>query len=202
MSIAALSRAPRHDNRRQSLLDAAARLFREHGFHATSMRDLASAVGMLSGSIYYHFPSKEEVLLAVYEEGVRRIADHVDAAVVRERNPWDRLAAACAAHLEMLLDGGDYAQVVIRVLPRDGGAVAPRLIALRDEYEGRFTDVIEQLRLPAEVDRRYLRLLLLGGLNWSQVWYRPGGDSPKVIAGRFLDIVRRRLDADARRKSP
>src|ERR1700752_2149636 len=68
-SSPAASRAPRQDNRRVQLLDAAARLFRERGFHATSMRDIAKAVGMLSGSIYYHFNSKEEMLLAVYEEG-------------------------------------------------------------------------------------------------------------------------------------
>ena len=54
-SSAQALRAPRQDNRRAQLLDAAARLFRERGFHATSMRDIAKAVGMLSGSIYYHF---------------------------------------------------------------------------------------------------------------------------------------------------
>ena len=66
-STPASSRAPRQDNRRQQLLDVAARLFRERGYHVTSMRDIAREVGMLSGSIYYHFPSKEEMLLAVYE---------------------------------------------------------------------------------------------------------------------------------------
>lgn len=84
-SSQAALRAPRQDNRRAQLLDAAAHLFSERGFHATSMRDIAKAVGMLSGSIYYHFESKEEMLLAVYEEGKRRIADEVDAAVAKDR---------------------------------------------------------------------------------------------------------------------
>src|SRR6516225_9335501 len=85
------SRLPRQDNRRLLLLDAAARLFSERGFHATSMRDLARAVGMLSGSIYYHFESKEEMLLAVYEEGVRRVAAAVEQAVADQTEPWKRL---------------------------------------------------------------------------------------------------------------
>src|SRR5579864_8515624 len=110
------SRAPRQDNRRAQLLDAVARLFRERGFHATSMRDIAKAVGMLSGSIYYHFESKEEMLLAVYQEGKRRVAEAVDAAVTAESGPWQRLEAACAAHLRALIAYRDYTQVMIQTL--------------------------------------------------------------------------------------
>src|SRR5271155_1146515 len=85
------ARPPRQDNRRGHLLDAAAKLFAERGFHATSMRDIAKAVGMLSGSIYYHFESKDEMLLAVYEQGVERMAQGVDEAMVLEAGPWERL---------------------------------------------------------------------------------------------------------------
>src|ERR1700736_5939648 len=88
-------RAPRQDNRRQQLLDAAARLFRERGYHVTSMRDIAREVGMLSGSIYYHFSSKEEMRQAVYEEGLRYIAERVDAAVATGGSAWTRLGAGC-----------------------------------------------------------------------------------------------------------
>ena len=189
-----LSRAPRQDNRRQQLLDAAARLFRERGYHVTSMRDIAHEVGMLSGSIYYHFPSKEELLLSVYEEGLRHIAEQVDAAVAGRNTPWERLEAGCAAHLEALLELSDYTQVMIRVLPPEGGKVAERLLELRDQYEARFRQLIDALPLPEDADRRYLRLLLMGGLNWSHVWYHPGGDSPALIAHRMIDLLRRRLD--------
>lgn len=181
--------APRQDNRRQQLLDTAAHLFRQHGYHATSMRDIASAVGMLPGSIYYHFASKDELLVTVYREGVSRIAERLDAAVAGKKEPWQQLEAACIAHLQTLLDHSDYAQVVIRVLPDDAPAVRVRLAALRDQYEERFKDLVAALDLPAYVDRHYLRLLLLGALNWSQVWYRRGGDSPRTIAKRFLQVL-------------
>lgn len=192
--VSSASRAPRQDNRRQLLLDVAARLFRERGYHVTSMRDIAHEVGMLSGSIYYHFSSKEELLLAVYEEGLRHIAEQVDAAVAERNTPWERLEAGCTAHLEALLELSDYTQVMIRVLPPEGGKVAERLLELRDQYEARFRKLIDALALPDAADRRYLRLLLMGGLNWSHVWYRPGGDTPVVIAHRMIDLLRQRLD--------
>ncbi len=188
-------RAPRQDNRRAQLLDAAAQLFSERGFHATSMRDIAKTVGMLSGSIYYHFESKEEMLLAVYEEGERRIADAVDVAVANAAEPWKRLEAACAAHLRALIAHRDYSQAMIRTRPQEAGAFAGRIRELRQDYEMRFRRLIEDLPLPPDVDRHYLRLLLFGALNWSQVWYHSGGDSPEVVARHFVGILRRPLQA-------
>lgn len=199
---------PRAHNRRREILDAAARHFARQGFHAASMRGIAAAAGMLPGSLYYHFPSKHELLLAVYQEGVRRIAERLDAAVARARSPWARLEAACVAHLEMLLEaGGDYAQVVIRVRPQDCPAMAARLVALRDAHEDRFKALIAALELPRNAlggapghapggapgggaDRQALRLMILGTLNWAQTWYRPGGDPPATLARRFLALLR------------
>jgi TetR/AcrR family transcriptional regulator, cholesterol catabolism regulator len=196
-SLTQALRAPRQDNRRAQLLDAAARLFRARGFHATSMRDIAKAVGMLSGSIYYHFDSKEEMLLAVYEEGKRRVAEAVDAAVANEAEPWQRLEAACAAHLRALIAHRDYTQVMIQTLPHEAGAAESRIRDLRRDYEQRFRRLIDDLTLPPDIDRHYLRLLLFGALNWSQVWYRTGGDSPEIVARRFLDTLRKQLEIQA-----
>ena len=58
------------------------------------MRDIAKAVDMLPGSIYYHFSSKDELLVTVYEQGVRRISEKVDTAASAETDPWRRLEAA------------------------------------------------------------------------------------------------------------
>jgi AcrR family transcriptional regulator len=183
-------RAPRTDNRLPQLLDAAARLFSAQGFHGTSIRDIASAVDMLPGSVYYHFAAKEDLLAAVYAEGVRRISACVTEAIAGLGDPWARLEAACVAHLEALLDDSDYAQVVIRVRPQDAASVAARLTALRDDYERLFVGLIAALPLAPSVDRRTLRLMLLGALNWSQGWYRPGRDDPRTIARRFVALVK------------
>lgn len=191
-------RAPRADNRLPQILDAAARLFRAQGFQGTSVRDIVRAVDMLPGSLYYHFATKEDLLAEVYAEGVRRISARVRAAIEPLADPWARLEAACVAHLEAILEDDDYAQVVIRVRPGDAPAAQPRLIALRDEYEALLTRLVADLKLPRGIDRRTLRLMLLGALNWSQTWYQPGGDSPKTIARRFVALLQQPLNSKER----
>ncbi len=182
-------RAPRADNRLPQILDEAARLFRAQGFQGTSVRDIVRAVDMLPGSLYYHFATKEDLLAEVYAEGVRRISARVRAAIEGKRDPWQRLDAACVAHLEAILEDDDYAQVVIRVRPSDVPAANKRLTALRDEYEALFAKLVQDLPLPRGTDRRTLRLMLLGALNWSQTWYRSGRDSPKTLARRFVLLL-------------
>jgi len=184
------------ENRRESLLDAAARLFGTRGFAATSIRDIASAVGMLSGSIYYHFPSKEELALAVHERGVTHIQRAVETAVAAAGDdPWNRVEAACVAPLEALLDGRSHALVVTpqfaRALPK---ALRSRLIRQRDSYERVFAELLDALPLPADSDRRYFRLAILGSLNWALTWYRADGDPPAVIARSILRLYREPLD--------
>jgi len=188
--MARTTRAPRADNRLPHILDAAARLFREKGYAATSMRDIAGAVDMLPGSLYYHFASKGELLVAVYAEGVRRISAAVAGAIEGKRDPWSRLEAGCVAHLEALLQASDYAQVVIRVQPSDAPDVAGDLIRLRDGYETLFRGMVEALPLARGVDRRTLRLMLIGALNWSQIWYHRGKDAPRRIAREFVALLR------------
>jgi AcrR family transcriptional regulator len=150
---------------------------------------------MLPGSLYYHFASKEALLVAVYAEGVRRITEAVQTALERAGDPWERLENVCAAHLDSLLGESDYAQVVIRVRPDDAPAVAAQLTALRDAYERTFAQAIQALPLPNRADRRTFKLMLLGALNWSPTWYRSGGDSPQVLARRFVRLLRDRLAA-------
>ncbi|HLX30354.1 MAG TPA: TetR/AcrR family transcriptional regulator [Casimicrobiaceae bacterium] len=189
--MASPARAPRADNRLPLILDEAARLFGERGFHGTTIRDVVRGIDMLPGSLYYHFAAKEDLLAAVYGEGVARITERVRAAIAKRVDPWQRLTAACVAHLEALLAEGDYAQVVIRVRPADVPAIAARLTALRDRYERMFVELIDALPVRSNVDRRTLRLMLLGALNWSQTWYRPGHDDPRAIARNFVALLRR-----------
>ncbi len=196
VSVARAVRAPRADNRLPLILDAAARLFAAQGFHGTSVRDIVRAIDMLPGSLYYHFPTKEALLAEVYTEGVRRISAAVRAAIAGRRDPWGRLEAACIAHLEALLDAGDYAQVVVRVRPGDAASVAGELVRLRDAYEAIFAELVTALPLARGVDRRSVRLLLLGALNWTQTWYHPGRDAPRTIARRFVTLLRGQLDKE------
>ena len=181
----------RAHSRLPQLLDEAARAFAQRGFAAASVRDIVGPVGMLPGSLYCHFETKEALLLAVYKEGVERISSAVDAAVAPFAAPWGRLEAACVAHLRSLLDQTDYSQVVIRVRPSDAPVVERELVALRDRYEARWAKLVAALPLERGVNRHDLRLCLIGALNWSQTWYRDGGAStPDHIARRFVALMK------------
>ena len=184
-------RSPRSDNRLSTLLDAAARLFADKGYVATSMRDIAQACGMLPGSLYYHFAAKEDLLVAVYERGVQELLANVRIAVAKESEPWLRLQAACTAHLQTVLRHSDYAQVLIRVLPHDVAPAAARLAELRDEYETQFATLVGALPLADGADRKALRLMLIGALNWSRFWFTsPGRDTPRSLARKFVGFLK------------
>ena len=179
------------DSRLPKVLDQAAKLFRTQGFEGTSVRDIARAVGMLPGSLYCHFATKEELLAAVYLKGVEQISAAVQTAVQLHADPWERLQGACVAHLESILQDDDYAQVVIRVRPADVALVNQNLIDLRNRYEQLFIDLIKALPLRKGTDRRAFRLLLIGALNSSQTWYRPSGKyKPRAIAHQFIALLR------------
>jgi AcrR family transcriptional regulator len=185
-----VSGAQRINNRVKPLLDAAASQFATKGYRAATIRDIAAAVDMLPGSVYYHFSSKQALLLAVYEEGVRRISARLDEAVAAEQDPWQRLRKASEAHLETILDQSAYASVMNRVAPDQVPEIEQELIELRSAYEDRFVALCEELPLPRGTDRRLLRLMLLGAVNWAQVWYRPDRSSIEDISRSFVDNLR------------
>lgn len=187
-----MAQAARANNRNDLLLEGAAELFAERGYQASTMREIARKCGMLSGSIYYHYPTKDALLVAVYEEGVRRLTERVEAALEGRTDPWDRLEATLRAHIAMIVEPTAYARVIIRVLPDGAPEVAGALTALRHRYEAILRDLIEALPLPPEVDRTLLRLLVIGAANHVPVWRKPGGAAPEEIAGELMSMLRGR----------
>jgi AcrR family transcriptional regulator len=175
---------------RAKLIAVSARLFARGGFEATSMRDIAGRCGMLAGSMYYHFPSKNDLIAAVYEAGVAEIGAAVDEALEKARGPWPRLEAGCIAHLEALLADSAHAAVMTADLSRLERRLKRRLVTLRDGYEKRFVELVAALPLPAATDRSLWRLQLLGALNWTPTWYQPGGKAPADIARAMVAALR------------
>jgi len=192
----------RSNNRGQPLLDNAARLFADRGYMDTTIREVAAACDMLPGSVYYHHSSKQNLLLAVYETGVAHIKDRIQAAAARhadDKNSWDLVEAVVVAHLETILDQSDYARVIVGVSPSQVPEIYDELRALRDEYENTFANVLDALDLPADVDPKMLRLMLLGALNGVQTWYRPGRKTPAEIGSTFVAYLRNALDSKQRK---
>ena len=189
--VRAAARPRGEEQTRERILAAAAEWFGTHGYAATSIRDIARDVGVTVGAIYVHFPSKERLLVAVYEEGVRRIGDAVDA-VPGELAPWERLERMAVAHLDALLDNAGYARVIVRVIPGDVREAAKDLAHLRGGYEQRFRDIVESLELAPGTDRTLLRLQLLGALNATHTWFKRGGGriGTRQIARQFVATIK------------
>lgn len=188
--------APISPDRRAELIEKAARLFGAHGYNKTSMRDISAAFGILHGSIYHHFGSKDELFIAVYSAGVDRFIAEVEKAVVDHGDPWQRLEAACVAHLEALLSRESPAATVLADWSSTySEPLRQALVAQRDRYEKVFSRLTDAVELPEGVKRRYFRLGLLGALNGALMWYQPGGDSPATVAKHLVGLFRRKVTA-------
>ena len=155
------------------------------------MRDIAGDAGLLAGSIYHHFPSKEVLLHDAYRAGVERVICAHDAAIAGQSDAWNRLEAACEAHLQSLLADDPLARLLsldLRPLPPE---LRSKLVAERDRYETRFAAVVGAIGIPAGADERTARMMLLGALNWTPVWYKRGGESPRRISRAFVRLLRK-----------
>lgn len=165
-------------NRRHQLLTAAARLFRRQGFDATSTRDIAAAVGMHSGSPFYHFKSKDALLYAVMEEGMHSaIARQAAALAVAEpavTAPLAKMRRLIRTHFDTLHGpGNDFVPVMLYEHRSLSVRQRTLLAKLQVDYESAWTPVLEalhasgHLRAPVKLSR----LLMLGALNWSVQWF-------------------------------
>lgn len=179
-------------DRRAELIEKAAHLFGERGYANTSMRDISAAFGILHGSIYHHFGSKEELFITVYASGVDRFVKDVEKAIEPLSDPWQRLEAACIAHLEALLMRESPAATVLADWSANySESMRSALIEQRDKYEKVFFKLTDAVDLPSGVKKRYFRLGLLGALNGALMWYQPGGDSPATVAKQLFSLFRK-----------
>jgi len=178
--------------KREEVLQKAAELIARQGFDGTSMRDIASAVGMLPGSLYYHFPSKEDMLLAIHERVVADMTADVQNAIGKGTDPWDRLERAAVAHLNGLLGTGTLITIISPNYAEDRTELNDKLNSHRRGYEALFRGLFDDLDVASGTDRGLLRLQLLGALNWVPIWYDPKGKKkPEKIAKAFVQSIRR-----------
>ena len=165
-------------NRRDELLRVSARLFREKGFDGTSIRDISSAAGMHSGSPFYHFKTKQDILVAVMEQGLAEGLRSLQAVAASAKTPEQKLTAMIRTQLATILeDGNDFIPVLLYDWRSLTQANRRRVVQLKDRYDALWQQAINDLkragRLPG--DPQLVRLLILGAVNWTGTWYRPGG---------------------------
>ncbi len=179
------------DGRKKQILKAAAELFVKHGYGGTSIRDIAQQVGLLPGSVYHHFPNKEDLFVGIHCEGFRQLVMGSENAVRNEADPWRRLELACAVHIDSAVAGDAIARITaIGLFAIHEDRLQKRLEKDRKKYDQKFRKLVTDLNLPRATNRSIFRLALLGALNWTLVWYRPGKATPEEIAGELIQIFR------------
>lgn len=184
-------------SRRSLILKAAAKLFREHGYERTSVRQIAEALGMTSGSLFYHFATKEELLVAVMEEGVRDIMRGVQNGLAGESCLPERMLAMVRCHLTALLGPKLDAMTVMLYEWRSLSEPArARVLTSRDAYEELWMAPIDEAAALGLVDADTLlvRQTVLGALNWTGQWYRPDRRmGVELLAQRMFHLLFPRL---------
>ncbi|MBU1330471.1 MAG: TetR/AcrR family transcriptional regulator [Gammaproteobacteria bacterium] len=166
------------DSARGKLLQTAAHLFRSKGYERTTVRDLAGAVGIQSGSIFHHFKSKDEILRSVMEETIRYNTALMQASLAEASDLRGRVLALIRCELQSIMGGTGEAMAVLvyewRSLTPASQAV---ILELRDIYEGLWLEVLEEARAAGFVksDPFILRRFLTGALSWTNTWFRPEG---------------------------
>lgn len=181
-------------NRRRELLNGAARLFRAQGFAGTSTRDIATAVGMRSGSPFYHFESKEALLAAVMFEGMQGALQRQNAALAGLAPGADvreRMRVLVRNHFDVLLGpDSDFIPVMLYEWRSLNTTQRSGVNRLKDQYEAAWVPVFEVLHATHQLagDPVLARLMIFGALNWSVQWYAPpSGRSAKARARASLD---------------
>lgn len=182
-------------NRREDILREAARLFRERGYERTSVREIADAVEMQSGSLFYHFKTKEDILVEIMGEGIDGLIRRLNDELQHAHTPRDKLLTLLCVHLTAMLEDAPDAMTVYLFEWRSLSPVArQKLIAQRDTYEARITELLTEIAQAGLItdDVKLFRLFLLGALNWTAQWYNPQGTlRARDIAERYLAYILR-----------
>lgn len=188
--------APPH--RREQILKAAVDLFAAKGYHATSMQDIAEALGIQRGSLYHHIESKEDLLFEIMKSGITKMIEPVQAVVSSPLQAGEKLDRFIEAHFDTLTSLGS-----VRVLFRELRSLPParrqKIIAHRDHYEGLLRRIITEGVASGQfrpVDPKFAGLMVLGVCNWACLWYSPSGPlSRPEIARVFTNLLLHGLEA-------
>jgi AcrR family transcriptional regulator len=178
---------------REQILEAAAHIFRQKGFHGASMQEIANAVNLRKASLYHHVSSKQEILLDLLDQAMDLVIEGIQKIVFAGSSPEDKLRKAIQSYLVALNTHPDLASVLLMDYRSLDDDLRARHQPRRDQFEKLWRDLIEE-----GVDRGIFRptnlsiatKALLGSMHWSIVWYQPDGSMTIAeIADIFSDLI-------------
>lgn len=178
---------------RDDVLDAAAQVFRQKGFHGASMSDIAAAVNVQKASLYHHVTSKQEILLALLDRALIMLTAHISAISAQALPADEKLRQMIRGYLSALADNADLAAVLLfehRSLDKKSHS---RHVPQRDTFEALWRDVLNEGVKSKVFDLKDTGLAvraLMGVMNWTLTWYQPDGEkSIEQIADEYSDFV-------------
>lgn len=177
----------------EQIHDAACRLFRERGFHATSVRDIADAVGLQGGSLYTHIKSKDDLLWDIVNTAADRFFESLRPIVSSNLNTMQKLRQAIIGHVEVVT--GDLNAAAVHTVEWRHLTSERRdaVTARRDEYELLFRSLVSQAiqdRFLTPTDAAGAALFILSSLNYLFTWYKPDGRmSPEEVGLMLADYI-------------
>lgn len=184
-------RSARDSTREGEILTAAARIFREKGYHGTSVQDIAEAVGLLKGSLYHYIRSKEQLLARLFEGSLGDTIAELETIAARDTSPIERLRDMVRAYVVSVTVNLDAVGIYLREWRSLPAPELARVRARRRAMRRLFEDVISEGIRRDELsvsDPKIAALAIIGMCNWTYEWYRPRGRlTPVALADELAD---------------
>jgi AcrR family transcriptional regulator len=178
---------------RDDILDAAAQVFSQKGYHAASMQDIAGAVNLRKGSLYHHVSSKQEILVDLLDRALDLLIERISRVLAQPLGPEEKLRQAMRVYLEIFAEHADLSAVLLLEHRSLEPALHSRHIPRRDRFEGMWRELIregKQSGIFCSASPSLAARALLGVMNWTITWYRPDGKlTPAEIADQFADLL-------------
>jgi AcrR family transcriptional regulator len=182
---------------RDDILQAAALIFSQKGFHATSMQDIADAVSLQKASLYHHFPSKQDILIELLNHALDIIIERLEEVTSQPISPEQRLRQAMIAYMEALANYQELSIVLLLEHRFLSDELRAQHIPRRDRFERLWRDLVEEGKNAGVFNCANPSLAgraLLGVMNWTVTWYHKEGPlSIETIANQFTELFLRGL---------